>query len=106
MACWTDVNWAQHAIDALAQQQPATVTPHGNSMVGRVKSGQRVELRPSTFPKVGEVVLVKVKGKVYLHLVKAIRIKNARTEYLIGNTHGGVNGWVGGNAIYGIAINV
>lgn len=103
MTCWTDVNWAALAITKLQAGEAAIVKPHGNSMLPRVKSGQAVELRPSTHATVGDVVLVKVKGNVYLHLVKAVRVKNARPEYQIGNNKGGVNGWVGAHAIYGIA---
>ena len=51
---------------------------------------------------VGDIVLVRVRGRVYLHLIKAIDGQ----RFLIGNNHGGINGWVGPHAIYGIAISV
>jgi hypothetical protein len=47
-------------------------------------------------------VLVRVHGADYLHLIKAID----RSRFLIGNNRGGINGWVGPNAIYGIAIKI
>jgi hypothetical protein len=45
------------------------------------------------------VVLVRVHGTDYLHLVEAID----RGRFLIGNNRGGTNGWVGRNAIFGLA---
>ena len=51
---------------------------------------------------VGDVVLVRVHGTDYLHLIKAIN----RGRFLIGNNRRGVNGWVGPHAIYGIATKV
>jgi hypothetical protein len=51
---------------------------------------------------VGDIVLVRVNGRVYLHLIKAV----GGGRFLIGNNKGGVNGWVGPNAIYGVATAV
>ena len=53
--------------------------------------------------EVGDIVLVRVKGNVFLHLIKAIDNKK---RFLIGNNRGKVNGWVGRDAIYGKAIKV
>jgi hypothetical protein len=53
-------------------------------------------------PQVGEVVLVKVRGHEYLHLVKA----RQGERYLIGNNRGGTNGWVGRHAIFGRAVRI
>lgn len=52
--------------------------------------------------KVGDVVLVRVKGRDYLHLIKAVN----QGRFLIGNNRGSVNGWVGHNCIYDIATKV
>lgn len=51
---------------------------------------------------VGDVVLVRVHGTVYLHLIKAIN----RERFLIGNNMGGTTGWVGGNCVYGKAVKI
>jgi hypothetical protein len=48
------------------------------------------------------VVLVRVHGHVYLHLIKAV----GGGRFLIGNNRGGVNGWVGPSAIYGVATEI
>ena len=73
-------------------------------MKGKVNDGDTVTLQPADPEKlsVGDIVLVRVKGHDYLHLIKAI----SKGRYLIGNNRGGVNGWVGHNCIYGIAITV
>ena len=43
----------------------------------------------------GDIVIAKVRGRVYMHLIKAVR----NGEYLIGNNHGRENGWT--KQIYG-----
>ena len=70
----------------------------------RVNSGDLVTLQPCDPDTLnpGDIVLVRVKGNDYLHLVKA----KDRGRFLIGNNRGGVNGWVGPNAIYGLAVKV
>jgi len=71
-------------------------------MKPKVKSGEKVILSPFTSggPECGDIVLVKVKGRVYLHLVKAIDGE----RYQIANNKGHINGWVGLNSIYGKAV--
>lgn len=73
-------------------------------MKGKVNDGARVTLAPvdPSSLKVGDIVLVRVSGSDYLHLVKAIDGK----RFQIGNNRGGVNGWVGPSAVYGIATEV
>jgi hypothetical protein len=95
------MSWAQHAIEALRRGETARVRPRGHSMQGKVDDGALVTLAPCdpAALKPGDVVLVRVRGTVYLHLVKAVN----QGRFLIGNNRGGINGWVGPNAIYGIA---
>ena len=102
------MNWASHAITTLATGQPATMTPHGNSMRPRIESGATVVIRPllPDEPAVGDAVLVKVKGAVYLHLVVATRRNGANQQYLIGNNKGGINGWAKRDNVYGIVSEV
>jgi hypothetical protein len=50
----------------------------------------------------GDVVYCKVRGNVYLHLVKAV--KDGR--YQIGNAHGRINGWTGPKQVYGKLVRV
>jgi len=96
------MSWASKAIDELQKGNSAVISPKGGSMKGKVKSGATVTVSPVEEYNKGDIVLVKVKGRVYLHLIKAV--KNDR--YLIGNNVGGTNGWVNKSAIYGLATKI
>lgn len=103
------MSWAAHAIAALGRGEPCQVTPHGNSMRPLVESGATVTLAPygaGEEPAEDDIVLVKVKGTIYLHLVKALRGRADSRQYQIGNNRGGVNGWVSRRAIYGKAVQI
>jgi hypothetical protein len=68
-------------------------------MQGKIDSGQLctvVPVEPATL-KTGDIVLCKVNGQQYLHLVKAVQ----GGRFLIGNNRGKTNGWIGANCIYG-----
>lgn len=73
-------------------------------MKGKVNDGDLVTVAPCNPEElsVGDIVLVRVKGNDFLHLIKAIDQK----RFLIGNNRGGINGWVGHNCVYGIATKV
>lgn len=73
-------------------------------MKGRIESGELCTVEPLDDRElsVGDIVLCKVNGAQYLHLVKAVQ----GARYQIGNNRGGVNGWIGANAIYGILVRV
>ena len=98
------MSWANHAKARLQAGETVTVRPRGQSMRGRIESGDVVTLKPATVAEVnvGDAVLVRVKGNDYLHLVKA---KDGE-RMLIGNNRGGINGWVGPNALYGVAVKI
>ena len=95
------MSWALHAKEALQRGASVTIRPRGHSMKGKVNDGASVTLAPCDpgSLRVGDVVLVRVSGSDYLHLVKAID----GHRFQIGNNRGGINGWVGPSAIYGIA---
>lgn len=98
------MGWATFAIAKLQAGETVTLRPRGHSMAGRVNDGDVVTVAPygSADPRVDDIVLVKVKGREYLHLVKA----RQGDRYLIGNNRGRINGWVGRGAIYGQAVRV
>lgn len=98
------MSWANHAKAELQAGRTVQVRPRGHSMKGRVSDGALVTLEPvaSEAVQVDDIVLVRVRGTDYLHLVKAKRGE----QFLIGNNRGGVNGWVSGRAIYGKAVSV
>jgi hypothetical protein len=98
------MGWADRAIEALRRGEEARVRPRGHSMRGKVDDGALVTLAPCEPGRLqpGDVVLVRVRGTVYLHLVKAVN----QGRLLIGNNRGGINGWVGPSAVYGIATRI
>jgi len=71
-------------------------------MKGRIESGQRCTVAPidPALLEVGDIVLCRVRGNEYLHIVKAIQ----GDRYQIGNNRGLINGWVGRNSIFGKCI--
>jgi SOS-response transcriptional repressor LexA len=101
------MNWAHH-IGKLQAGETIQIRPKGNSMQGKVESGQLCTVEPVRDPtsiKKGDIVLVKVHGTVYLHLVKAVQ-QNGVSRFLIGNNRGHDNGWVGEHSVYGRCIKV
>ena len=98
------MSWANFAIALLQKGEQARIRPRGHSMRGKVNDGNLVVVAPCSPADlaVGDIVLVRVKGSVYLHLIRAID----QGRFLIGNNRGGINGWVGSKAIYGVATQV
>jgi len=73
-------------------------------MKGRIESGQLCTVAPvdvSTL-KVGDIVLCKVGGSEYLHIVTAID----HGRFQIGNNRGRINGWVGRSCIFGKCVRI
>lgn len=98
------MSWANHYIDKLKSGETVQFRPRGNSMKGKIESGQLVTVEPvgDRQLKKGDIVLCKVNGSQYLHLVKAIQGE----RYQIGNNIGRINGWIGIGSIYGICTDI
>jgi hypothetical protein len=98
------MSWANHYIDKLKLGETVQFRPRGNSMKGKVEPGQLVTVEPlcDRVSEKGDIVLCKVNGSQYLHLIKAIQ----RDRYQIGNNIGRINGWVTLNSIYGNCTNI
>lgn len=99
------MGWASPHIAKLRTGQTVSFRPRGASMSGKIESGQLCAVVPVADPStlaVGQIVLCTVKGNQYLHLIKAIQGK----RFQIGNNRGGINGWIGPNAIYGRCVRV
>jgi len=75
------------------------IRPRGNSMTPLIVSGQQVRIEPVELNNVvkGDIVLCRVRGRYYLHLVKAVSNKQG---LLIANNRGHVNGWT--KVVFGI----
>lgn len=98
------------ALDAVAARVAAGNTvdfrPRGGSMVPLVRSGDLVTVAPVVPARVetGDIVLVRVAGTTYLHLVSAVDHERQRVQ--ISNNRGRVNGWTGHSRVYGICVSV
>jgi hypothetical protein len=73
-------------------------------MRGKIESGELCTVKPvdPTTLEVGDIVLCKVNGKQYLHLVKAVQ----GNRFQIGNNRGRINGWISQNGIYGKCVSI
>jgi len=91
------VGWAAHYIARLQAGETVSFRPRGSSMKGKIESGQLCTVEPVVHSalSVGDIVLCKVRGNEYLHLIKAI----SGPRFQIGNNRGLVNGWIGANGI-------
>lgn len=98
------MGWATHYIEELQAGKTISFRPRGSSMKGRIESGDLCTVEPvkhSTLA-VGEIVLCKVRGSEYLHIIKDIDGE----RFQIGNNRGGINGWIGSDAIFGKCIAI
>lgn len=88
----------------LQNGETCIVIGYGNSMTPKLKSGESVIMEPvteETILKKGDIVLCKVNGNYYCHLISSIR----GNSYQISNNHKHVNGWVSKNNIFGRMIS-
>jgi len=86
------MGWATYYIEKLKLGETVQFRPRGNSMTGKIDSGELVTVEPLAKRQLykGDIVLCKVSGCQYLHLIKAIQ----GNRYQIGNNIGGINGWI------------
>lgn len=98
------MSWATHHIEKLKLGETVSFRPRGHSMSGKIASGDLCTVTPVQPEEleVGDIVLCKVAGAQYLHLIKA----RQGERFQIGNNHGRINGWIGPNAIFGRCIRV
>jgi hypothetical protein len=89
----------------LLKGEVCLVQGFGNSMVPILSSGQVCEVSPITdysLLKKKDIVLCKVNGHVYLHLISAIK----GDQFQISNNHKHVNGWVTKSNVFGIVTKI
>lgn len=92
------MSWAKPQVEKLKEGETVKFRPHGHSMQPKIHSGDLVTVSPDIDNlEVGDIVLCKVHGTYYLHLIKAIE----GPRYQIANNHGHINGWCTKNGIYG-----
>ena len=98
------MGWASGYIAKLQRGETVSFRPRGSSMKGKIESGQLCTVAPVD-PKtleVGDIVLCRVGGSQYLHLIKAM----SGSRFQIGNNRGRINGWITANGIFGKMIDV
>lgn len=84
----------------LKEESSIAFVAHGNSMTPRIRSGDKITVEAITdyaLVKKGDVVLAKVHGRWFLHLVSATEDKRVQ----ISNNHGHVNGWAMRSSVVG-----
>jgi hypothetical protein len=98
------MGWATGHIAKLKEGHTVSFRPRGGSMAPKIESGQLCTVAPvdPAELRVGDIVLCKVHGAEYLHLVKAIQGQ----RFQIGNNRGHVNGWIGPSSIFGRLLKV
>src|SRR5438552_4186020 len=98
------MGWGMAYIARLRNGEAVSFRPRGNSMAWKIESGQLCTVEPvdPATVRVGDIVLCKVNGREYLHLVKAVQ----GDRFQIGNNRGRTNGWVGPNGIFGRCVSV
>jgi hypothetical protein len=71
-------------------------------MAPLIASGDEVVVRRVVAERLeeGDIVLCKVAGSYYVHLVKSVDRPRCRVQ--IGNNRGRINGWTGFDKVYGI----
>ena len=72
-------------------------------MQPRIESGQLVTVTPGLVYMVGDIVLCKVDGRQWLHLVTAI---GSDGRYQISNNKGHINGWCQQNNVFGVVTQI
>ena len=98
------MGWASEHIVRLQRGETVQFRPRGNSMHGKIASGQLCTVAPvdPRTLEVGDIVLCKVNGRQYLHLIKA----GNGDRFQIGNNRGRLNGWTSRNSIYGKCVRI
>ena len=86
--------------------ETVTFRPTGSSMAPIIQSRDLVTVAPVDAERieVGDVVLAKVSGTIYLHKVSAI--DKAKRRVQISNNRGRVNGWTSFERVYGMCTHI
>ena len=93
--------------EKLKQGETCWVLGIGNSMTPVLKNKQAVICAPvtqETVLKKKDIVLAKARGHYYLHFIHGV--KGNGEEFLIGNNHGHMNGWVSRNCVFGKVVEI
>jgi signal peptidase I len=94
----------KYAIKVLEEKGEVIIRCNGNSMQPIIQSQEaihlvKVDLRQL---RVGDAVFCKINKNYQVHKITAID----KDRYQISNNKGWVNGWIGANSIYGLAVKI
>lgn len=80
--------------------------PAGSSMTPLIRGRQLVRVASADAARVepGDIVLARVAGTVYPHMVSAVNPASGRVQ--ISGNHGRVNGWTSQARVFGICTHV
>jgi hypothetical protein len=95
---------AANIIAKLAAGEAVINKEGGNSMIPLIYSKQPYKVEPvnHSLLEKGDIVYAKVNGRIYTHLITALK----QDEVQIGNNHGHINGWTKLSNVYGIVTEV
>ncbi len=98
------MGWADQYIKQLQKGKTIQFRPRGNSMSPVIWSGALVTVRPIKTELLlkSDIVLCKVRGRQYLHYIKAIQ----GNSFQIGNARGHINGWITKEAMFGLVTDI
>lgn len=96
----------RQASELMKQGKTGKIIGIGNSITPILKSRQPVIVKPikeDTILSKKDIVFCKVRGNYYLHLIHGIRNDS---QFLIGNNHGHMNGWINKSQIFGKVVEI
>lgn len=98
------MSWATAYIARLQAGETVSFRPRGSSMVPLINSGALCTVEPTRERelKKGDIVLCKVRGVQYLHLVSGLKPGQVQ----ISNNRGHVNGWTARTNVFGVLTDV
>ncbi len=94
------MSWASKHIEKLRAGETVSFRPTGHSMTGKIESKQLCTVQPiADYASlvVGDIVLCRVAGNEYLHLISAIE----GDRFQISNNRRFINGWIKASGIFG-----
>jgi SOS-response transcriptional repressor LexA len=108
------MGWATPYIAKLQRGETVSFRPVGRSMEPLIFSGDLVivvpigDKLPNKHASIvqGDIVLCRVEGKEYLHLVKQVDGRKPQAmDFLIGNNKGRINGWTPASEVFGKVVS-
>lgn len=94
----------QNALRDLKSCKAVYAYPAGKSMPGVLEQGRGYLISPLTSDQkleVGDIVLCRITGRIFLHSILKTNLEDKRPRVLIGNLIGGITGWTSVSEVFG-----